>query len=203
MEPLPATAEALELLVASGDDDVRTKVAWICETVVETLPHADLVAVRFLDEDLTLVHAAPPDHTWHTEEQPPRRSSLALAFASNGRLIVVVTVYSRQAEAFAGAAGLVEARLGAVAGASRLDDDLDLTCLRQARLAPSRLRSRMLVDTAVGVLMGVRGLSLDQAEDALLDAALADRTTVVAVATRLVATHHTDLGDTDGTRPPG
>lgn len=198
MTPLSATSEALELLVASGDEGVRTKVAWICEAVVDALPHADLVAVWFTDEDLTLVHTAPPAHTWHTEAQPARRSSLALTFATNERVIVVVTVYSRQADAFTGVVGRAEERLGAVRGASRLDADLDLACLRRARLAPTQLRSRVLMDTALGMLIGSLGLSLDEAEDALLDAALAAGSTVLAIATQVVATHHADL---DGAVP--
>lgn len=193
MTPLSATSEALELLVASGDDDVRTKVAWICETVADALPHADLVSVWFTDEDLTLVHAVPTG-TRHAEAQPAMRSSLALTFATRERVIVVVTVYSQLADVFTGSVSLVEDRLGAVPGASRFDDDLELGCLRRARLAPSQLRSRMLLDTALGMLMGARGLTLDEAEDALLDAALAGGRTVLAIATQLVATHHADLG---------
>lgn len=194
MEPLPATAEALDLLVASGDQGVRARVEWICETLAEIVPQADAFAIWFTDEDLTLVHAKPLPARGPGGARRAR-TSLALTFAMGTQVGVVVTIYSGTADAFAALVDRVERRLGAVPGASRLDEDLAMACVRRADLAPAQLRSRVLMDTALGMLMGTTGLSLDQAEDWLRDAARASARTVLAVAAQVVAAHHADVDD--------
>ncbi|NYE36251.1 hypothetical protein F4692_001355 [Nocardioides cavernae] len=199
MEPLPATAEALDLLVASGDEGVRARVAWIGETVLEVVPHADAFALWFTDEDLTLVHIRPLIDPSVRASQRGSRTSVALSFATGGRVIAVVTIYSDREEAFAGRVEVLERRLGAVPGASLLDHDLALRCRRRAELAPAQLRSRALMDAAIGTLMGAVGLSLDQAEAWLADVARDSGRTVVAVAVQVVAAHHAAI---DPDEPP-
>lgn len=198
MQPLPATAEALDLLVAAGDEGVRTRVAWICETLLEVAPLADAFAIWFTDEDLTLVHSRPSAGLLDSGTRRSPRTSLALTFATGGRVGVVVTLYSGTTDAFAGRVDLVERRLGAVRGASLLDGDLGLASFGRAELAPAQLRSRVLMDTALGMLMGTTGLSLDEAEVWLRDAARASSRTVLAVATQVVTAHDLDVDDLDG-----
>ena len=192
MDPLLATAEALDLLTAAGDEDARRRVAWICETVADVVPHAAAVAVWFIDEDLTLVLVKPEDRGPRNVSDLAMRSSLALRFATDRRDIAVVTIYSERAQAFDGRVGVIERVHGAVDGESVLDDDLAFDAARRAELAPAQLRAQLVVDSAVGLLVGTHGLSPDEAEDWLDHVARTSGRTALDVATTIVAAHHAD-----------
>lgn len=189
MEPLAATADALDLLGAAGDDGPRRRVAWISEVATDVVPHADAVAVRFVDEDLTLALVSPEDGRPRTATDLVVRSSLALRIATDTRDIAVVTLYSERARAFDGRVGAIERAHGAVDGASVLDDDLAFDAARRADLAPAQLRDRLVVDTAIGLLMGDHGSGPDEAEDWLDRVARAGGRTRLEVATETVAAH--------------
>ncbi|MCY4724643.1 ANTAR domain-containing protein [Nocardioides sp. STR2] len=189
MDPLPATAQALELLGASGDEDVGARMAWLSEAAADAVPEAGAVAIWFADEDLTLAYVARHGDGSRHVVHPVMRSSLAVAMATPTRLISVVTVYSRHTDAFAGRVAALERALGAVRGASVADHDLAFDARRRAELAPTRLRSRMVIDTALGLLMGSRGLSLDEAEEWLERMSRSDGRTALEVATQVVAAH--------------
>jgi hypothetical protein len=189
MDPLPATAEALAMLAASGAEDLGTRLSCLCETVVDAVPATDAVAVWFADEDLTLVLVQPQDELSRRAIYPVMQSSLALKMATPTRVVSVVTVYSERANLFAGRVWAVERAVGAVWGASVVDDDVAFGACRRAGLAPTQLRARMAVDTAVGLLMGTRGFSIDEAEDWLDHVARTSGLTTVDVAVQVLAAH--------------
>lgn len=194
MEPLPATAEALGLLAASGDEDLGTRAAWVAEILTEVVPQAVAVAIWFADEDLTLVLVRPLD-SLAGGVQPVMRSSLALEMATATRVVSKVTIYSEHVDVFAGRVSAVERAVGAVWGASVVDGDLAFGARQHAELAPSQLRARLVIDTAIGLLMGIRGLSLDEAEHWLDDVALADGRTPLEVASQVLTAHLRPDGD--------
>ncbi|MCF6379179.1 ANTAR domain-containing protein [Nocardioides KLBMP 9356] len=149
------------------------------------MPHVHAVAVCFIDENLTLLFA------WTSGEQSSSletvRSSLALSFGSTTHVVASVTLYSDVTDAFVGDVRELEHRLGAVRGRSALDADLDGDMRRRALLAPMQLRAQRDVDTAVGLLMGMDGLSAEQAERLLDVMARTSGRSVEAVAAEIVA----------------
>ncbi|MBD3924462.1 ANTAR domain-containing protein [Nocardioides cavernae] len=187
MEPLPASAEALELLAVSGDEDLGARAAWVAETLAEVVPQADAVAIWFADEDLTLVLVDPLAEVSRRVVDPVMRSSLALRLATSTRVISVVTIYSERVDVFAGRVSAVERAVGAVWGASVVDGDLAFDALQSAELAPAQLRARLVIDTAVGLLVGTRGLSIDEAEDWLDHVSRTGGHTALEVATQVLA----------------
>lgn len=191
MEPLPASAEALQLLTALGDDDLHGRVGWISRTVLQLVPETDALSIWFSEEDLTLVLAGP--RTDHAHPAPaPMRSSLALSFATRSRVISVATVYSHEAGAFAGRVGVLERALGATEDASVLDRHLAFDARWRAQLTPVQLGDQLVMDTAVGLLMGRRGFGVDEAEDWLQHTARTSGRPVLHEAVRLLDEHHAD-----------
>lgn len=195
MEPLPATAEALELLATYGDEDLATRLAHLGETIADVVPHVDAVAVRFAAEDLTLVLVKPQDLSPRCAVQPVMRSSLALEVATPTRAVSVVTIYSEHVDVFAGSVAAIERAVGAVRGASVVDDDLTFDSCRRAELAPTHLRNLMVIDTAVGHLMGTQGFSVDEAEDWLHHVSRTSSRTPLDVAAQILAAHSQPTDD--------
>jgi hypothetical protein len=189
VEPLPATAEALDLLAAAGDEDLGTRLGWLSEVAVEVVPQAHAVAIWFIDEDVTLALAELSDHRSHRVAHPGMRSSLALELATPTRVIALVTIYSRLVDVFAGRTAAVERALGAVRGASVVNHDLAFGARRHAEVAPARLRARSVIDTAVGLLVGTRGFSIDEAEEWLEQVSRSDGRTALEVATQVLDAH--------------
>lgn len=189
MEPLPATAEALELLAASGDEDLGTRLVWLAAAVQEVVAHVNAMAIWFAEEDLTLVLVTPLNEPSHRRAEQVIRSSLALPIAAATRVISVVTIYSERTDVFAGRIPAVERAVGAVWNASVLNDDLAFGASDRAELAPTQLRARLTLDIAVGVLMGRRGFTLDEAEDWIAETSHASGLTPAEVAADLASTH--------------
>jgi hypothetical protein len=73
--------------------------------------------------------------------------------------------------------------------ASVLNDDLAFGARDRAELAPTQLRARLTLDIAVGVLMGRRGFTLDEAEDWIAETSDASGLTPSEVAADLASTH--------------
>lgn len=189
MKPLPATAEALGLLAASGDERLGARLGWIAELVLDVVPHAGALSVWFVDEELMLAMSATPCGASPTAGRCATGSSLALTIASARRQIAVVTLYAEGAHAFAGRITAVERALGALPNASVLDDDVEFRSRYAAELAPSQLRGRLGIDTVIGLLMVQQGLDVGQAEDWLHDACRSTGLTEVEVANQVLSTH--------------
>ena len=165
LQPLPVTAEAVEQLAAFGDDTSNDKLRKVAKVVSDMVP-ASALSIWFVDEDLTLTMVdeegtVDPGTCGSTVD--PMRSSIALHIATQSRLTAIVTVYSRHAQAFSGRVSWIEHAVGAVPATSVLDDDLEFRSRRDAELAPTQIRTRQTVDTAIGHLLG-QGLDLDEAE---------------------------------------
>lgn len=185
MEPVPATAVVLDRLADTGDGDVRRRVAWICETTAELVPHVHAIAVCFIDEDLTLLFARTSGEQSSSLETV--RSSLTLSFGSTTHVVASVTLYSDVAGAFVRDARDLEHRLGAVQGRAAHDADLHGDMRRRALLAQMQLQAQRDIDTAVGLLMANDCLSAEQAEKWLDVMARTSRRSVEAVAAEMVA----------------
>lgn len=185
MDPLPATAQVLQILADLGDDDVEAHVDWMCATILGRVPRADALAIWFSGEDLTLVFVA--DASAPSSAPQVKRSSISLRIAAPGRLIAVLTVYSVHADAFTGQAGALERALGAERASAVHDVDLDFTARRQAEAAPAKIRAQLAVDTAVGLLMDTHGFTVDGAEDWLQHVARSSGRTPLEVAHLVVA----------------
>lgn len=198
--PIPATAEALSLLTAWGDDGVRDRTSWLCQSVEESSPHADAVAIRFVEDDLTLAFIRPPTYPATSSFEAPvaPRSSLALTFAdvatSPTRIIAVLTIYSTREGAFTDIADVLEDALGSVRGASVLDADLVFDVLGRAVAAPAQLRAQQIQDIAIGVLMAAQNISEDEAEIWLDDAARMSTGGRTDAATKIITLHQKSSG---------
>ena len=188
MEPLPATAEALELLAASGDEDLGTRLVWLAAAVQEVVAHVNAMAIWFAEEDLTLVLVTPLNEPSHRRAEQVIRSSLALPIAAVTRVISVVTIYSERTDVFAGRIPAVERAVGAVWNASVLNDDLAFGASDRAARTDAAA-TRLTLDIAVGVLMGRRGFTLDEAEDWIAETSHASGLTPAEVAADLASTH--------------
>ena len=189
MDPLPATADTLQFLAEWGDVGLGPRVAWLGERVLRVAPRSDALAVRFASEDITLVFVAPQNVRAYAAAHPVMRSSVALRVATSTRLISMITVYSEHVDAFTGRVAVIERVLGAHQGSSVLDDDLSFAARRRAESAPAQVRALLVVDTAVGLLMGLKGLSVDEAEDWLDHVAWTSGRTHLEAAKQVIADH--------------
>ena len=187
MKPVPATSEVLEVLAALGDERLGTQLGWIAELVLEAVPQADAMSVWFADEELTLVMHAEQSEVPADAVRDSIRSSLAVTIADGPRTVAVITTYSGSVRAFAGRIRAVERTLGAVPNAWVLDGDVEFRSWYLAESAPSQVRGRLVIDTAVGLIMGQRGLDVIDAEDWLRDTCESSGLPLVELATRLVS----------------
>lgn len=165
LHQLPATAEAIEQLAAFGDDTLHDRLHQVAKLVLDMVP-ASALSIWFVDEDLTLTMIGEedaPNPDGRERDHLRMRSSITLHIAAQTRLTAIVTVYSRQAQAFTGRTSWIEHAVGAVPATSILDNDLEFRSRRDAELAPAQVRTRQTVDMAIGFLVG-RGLDLDEAE---------------------------------------
>ena len=165
LQPLPATAEAIEQLAAFGDETTNDRLRRVAKAVLDMVP-ASALSIWFVDENLTLTMIDKEGAVNPGTGEPPfhtMRSSLALHIAAETRLTSIVTVYSRYPRAFTGRVSWIEHAVGAVPATSVLNDDLDFRSRLDAELAPAQIRTRQTVDRALGYLLG-QGLDLDEAE---------------------------------------
>ena len=195
MEPLPATAAALRWLADSGDERIAAAVASISKTVSRLVPVADAMAVAFVEEDLTFAMTRPSLVPLPTSLPPLMRSSLELTFGTPARASAVVGLYSELAGAFTSAAAAIESSLGALPGSAVVDADVGFEAARTAALAPARISTRVVVGTAVGLLMGAQGFTPEQAEDWFEHQVNSTGRTELEVARTIVAAHDFPLDD--------
>jgi GAF domain-containing protein len=98
-------------------------------------------------------------------------STLSLPILRDDAVVAGVNLYASTADAFDGRHDALAEACGAWVGGVVKNADLDFTTRFRAAETPDRLRAETLVDHAVGALMSRFGMSVDEAEDRLRDAA--------------------------------
>ena len=121
------------------------------------------------------------------------RSSLSLPIYDDGRVVGGLNLYAASRDAFRGRHEQLAALVGADALEAVRDADLSFSSRSKALAAPGILRDRLDVETAVGLLAGLRGMDVDTARDRLHESALRAGLDDVAVARVLVLTLRPDF----------
>ncbi len=98
-------------------------------------------------------------------------SSLSMPIYRRGRVIGGVNLYASTSDAFSAHRDQLADLLGARASEAVSNADLSFATRLEAAEAPDRLRQQLDVDTAVGLLAGLRGTGLETAERVLTQAA--------------------------------
>ena len=99
------------------------------------------------------------------------RSSLSLPVYRQGRLVGGLNLYASSATAFHGRHDELATLVGASTAEAVSNADLSFASRSRAEVTPVILRDRADVDTAVGLLAGLRGIGVDDAERRLHEAA--------------------------------
>jgi GAF domain-containing protein len=114
------------------------------------------------------------------------RSSLSLPIYRDDRLMGGLNLYAGSPGAFHGHQAELAALVSASTAEAVSNADLSFSSRSKAQAAPGILRERLEVETAVGLLAGLRGLGVAEAEQRLRDAALRAGVDEAAVARVLV-----------------
>jgi GAF domain-containing protein len=117
------------------------------------------------------------------------RSSLSLPIYLGDRLVGGLNLYAGSSEAFHGHHAELAALVSASTAEAVSNADLSFSSRSKAQAAPGILRERLEVETAIGLLAGLRGLEVAEAEQRLDDAALragVDRAAVAHVLVRVL-----------------
>lgn len=122
------------------------------------------------------------------EESEPNgiRSTLTLPILSEGEVVETVTLYATSEAAFDGHHERLAAIFGAWADGAVTNADLSFSSQEDARQAPRRVRDRIMVDVAIGVLAAQLGIGVDRAEQRLEEAAARVGLSPVELARRIV-----------------
>ena len=98
-------------------------------------------------------------------------STLSLPVRWHGRLVGGANLYASTADAFVGRHVELAFVLGAQAAEAVSNADLSFSTRLEAAAAPTRLRDKAAIETAVGMLAAHRGITLGEARRALSTAA--------------------------------
>jgi GAF domain-containing protein len=98
-------------------------------------------------------------------------STLSLPILRDGVVVAGVNLYAATPDAFAGHHEALAEACGAWAGGAVKNADMGFSTRFQAAETPDRLRDDSLVDRAVGIVMSRWGISPEEAEERLRDAA--------------------------------
>lgn len=120
------------------------------------------------------------------------RSTLSLPIYDDGRVVGGLNLYAASRHAFRGHHEELAALVDADTAEAVRDADLSFSSRSRALAAPGILRDRVDVDTAVGLLAGVRGLDVEDARTRLHESALRAGVDDVTVARVLVLTLRPD-----------
>jgi GAF domain-containing protein len=98
-------------------------------------------------------------------------STVCLPVVEEGRAVLNIDLYASTAHAFHDRIEELVAALGAWQAGAVTNADLGFDTLRRAEAAPERLREQRLVDVAVGLIAASVGVTTDDAEELLRQAA--------------------------------
>jgi GAF domain-containing protein len=120
-------------------------------------------------------------------------SSLSLPIYRDDAVVGGVNLYASTDGAFEGSQEALAALLGASAAEAVSNADLSFSTRLEAAAAPERMRERIHIDTAVGLIAAQRRISVEEAHDHLVQAAARAGVPEVVVA-RVVVVIHTQDG---------
>jgi GAF domain-containing protein len=98
-------------------------------------------------------------------------STLSLPILDDGRVVGTVNLYAASAKAFVGFHNVLATIFGAWGPGAVTNADLSFSTRQTAMKAPQTLRENATIDRAVGLLSATAGLTMDEARDALREAA--------------------------------
>lgn len=216
MEPLPETVEAVDELDPTADDgELLPALLGLAAEAEDDVPGLAAVSLTRLKEDLTFTMVAadsdeppPAPAAWTTAPLEPDledvldearwraraqeqgahaiRSTLTLPILAGEEVVETVTLYATSEAAFVGHHERLAAIFGAWAGGAVTNADLSFMSREEARQAPRRVRDRIVVDVAIGVLAARHGIGVDEAELRLGESATRAGLTPVELARRIV-----------------
>lgn len=117
------------------------------------------------------------------------RSTLTLPILTNGQVLGTVNLYGASRQAFGGQHEELAGIFGAWAAGAVTNADLSFTTRSEAQAAPRRVRERVVVEMAIGILASQLRLDVDAAEDRLRDAARRSGVSAAEVAEEVVRLH--------------
>jgi GAF domain-containing protein len=116
-------------------------------------------------------------------------SSLSLPIYQDGALVGGVNLYASTGDAFAGRRDQLADALGTTAAEAVSNADLSFSTRLAAAETPRRLKESIDIETATGVVAGVSGVTLEEAERLLYQAAARADVPPALVARILVIVH--------------
>jgi GAF domain-containing protein len=116
-------------------------------------------------------------------------SSLSLPIYHHGVLVGGVNLYASTPDAFAGRQAQLAQALGTPAAEAVSNADLSFSTRLAAAAAPSQLKDSIDIETATGMIAGVSGVALDEAERLLYEASARAAGPPALVARILVIVH--------------
>jgi hypothetical protein len=198
MDLLPQSREALDEYVTPSLDDVETLLRVIEGWAVRTVPECVALSVTLLDEDLTFTlvdseatgnpsPSAAPDDVGEADvhaldeigwaEMARERafagiaSTVSIPVVEHGRAVLNIDLYASTAHAFHDRIDDLVDTLGAWQAGAVTNADLGFETRRRAEAAPERLREQRLIDVAVGLVAARVGVSTDDAQALVRQAA--------------------------------
>lgn len=117
------------------------------------------------------------------------RSTLTLPILAEGQVLGTVNLYGASRQAFGGHHEELAEIFGAWAAGAVTNADLSFTTRSEAQAAPRRVRERVVVEMAIGILAAQLRLDVDAAEDRLRDAARRSGVSAAEVAEEVVRLH--------------
>jgi GAF domain-containing protein len=198
MDLLPQSREALDEYVAPSVDDVETLLRVIEGWAVRTVPECVALSVTLLDEDLTFTlvdsgatggpHTSSAPGEVGTTDVPALdelgwaemarerafagiASTVSIPVVEHGRAVLNIDLYASTAHAFHDRIDDLVDTLGAWQAGAVTNADLGFETRRRAEAAPERLREQRLVDVAVGLVAARVGVSTDDAQALVREAA--------------------------------
>jgi GAF domain-containing protein len=118
------------------------------------------------------------------------RSTLTFPVLDGSEVIGTVNLYGRDHDTFVGRHRALARAFAAFAPGVVTNADLPFSTRRAAERAPEQLRDERTVDTAIGIVAGSDGVSLDTARARLADAARRAGVPVVTLARVVVETYN-------------
>lgn len=116
-------------------------------------------------------------------------SSLSMPVFRDGRRVGGVNMYASTVDAFRGHHDDLALLMGTTAAEAVSDADLSFSTRLEAAAAPSQLRDRATIDTAIGLVAALRNSDLDTAQRLLVEAAARAGINEALVARVLVTVH--------------
>ena len=116
-------------------------------------------------------------------------STLSLPLYDGGEVVGSVNLYASTARAFAGHVEQLAALVGAAPTEAVTNADLSFSTRLEAAQAPKRLQEQRIIETAIGLIAGDKGIDVEAARDELTQAAARAGIHILEVARVLISVY--------------